>query len=95
MLVLNDPFIRQTMIAISQGKQYKFPEPYDLMKRDRTTPTYQVWGGVLKCSHRWGNIALSYRALPLDDEGYPMLPDHPAAIEACYWYIVMKFYYPK
>lgn len=93
-LVNSDPFIRDTLKALSSGKSPKMPNSYDL-GRHSSTPTYQVWGGVLKCSHRAGVVALAYRALPIDDEGYPLLMDHISAIEAVYWYITMKYYYQK
>ena len=37
---------------------------------------------------------LSYNAIPTDDDGYPLIPDNIGFIDAIYWYIVMKLYYP-
>jgi hypothetical protein len=42
-----------------------------------------------------GYVRLSYDAIPLDTDGYPMVPDMISYIEAIYWYIVMKLKYPE
>jgi hypothetical protein len=51
-LVNSDPFIRDTMAALAEAKDKSGGWTYDLNKRDQTTPVYQIWNGVLKCSHR-------------------------------------------
>ena len=37
---------------------------------------------------------LSYQAVPVDSDGYPMIPDNESFEEAIYWYINMKLTYP-
>jgi len=57
--------------------------------------TYVVAGGYLKTNVRDGYIMLSYTSIPLDEEGYPKVPDNMSFLDALYWYIVMKSLYPK
>ena len=56
--------------------------------------TYFLKPGYLVSSEKEGYIMLSYNAIPTDDDGYPLIPDNIGFIDAIYWYIVMKLYYP-
>jgi hypothetical protein len=52
--------------------------------------SYFVDGGTIKTSFISGKVCLSYKAFPLDDEGYPMLPDDISFKEALFWYVYKK-----
>jgi hypothetical protein len=56
--------------------------------------TYVVTPGYIKTALKTGYIMLSYQAVPVDNEGYPMIPDDESFEEAIYWYINMKLTYP-
>jgi hypothetical protein len=56
---------------------------------------YTTIPGYINTNMREGHIMLSYRTIPLDGDGYPMVPDDPGFIDALYWYITMKLLYPK
>lgn len=56
---------------------------------------YVAVPGYLKLNVEEGYIMLAYRAIPTDDEGFPTIPDNPGFIDAVYWYITMKYLYPK
>jgi hypothetical protein len=57
--------------------------------------TYVITPGYIKMNVESGYIMLAYQAIPTDTKGYPMIPDDVSFIEALYWYIVMKLYYPQ
>jgi hypothetical protein len=57
--------------------------------------TYVVTGNYIKTNIRTGYLMISYQAVPVDDEGYPMIPDDESFEEAIYWYINMKLTYPE
>lgn len=59
------------------------------------TDTYKIESGYIKTSFEEGSIWLSYQALPLDIEGYPLVPDDVSFREATYRYIVYKYLYPQ
>lgn len=40
-------------------------------------------------------LAISYIAIPLDEDGYPLIPDHIAYVEACFRYVIYKLMYKK
>ena len=66
---------------------------------DGTTFTHNVYytinGGWIKCNIRNGYLLLSYQAIPVDSDNYPLVPDDEAFLEALYWYINMKMTYPE
>ena len=57
--------------------------------------TYLVFPGYIKTAMKEGYLMLSYQAVPVDTEGYPMIPDDESFEEAIYWYINMKLTYPE
>nr|DAJ23350.1 MAG TPA: hypothetical protein [Caudoviricetes sp.] len=38
---------------------------------------------------------MSYKAIPTDERGYPLIPDLSSYQEAIYWYVVMKLNFSK
>ena len=48
---------------------------------------FKVQGMVLITSFKDGDVKLSYKAIPIDDEGFPQLIDNPVFIEALRAYI--------
>lgn len=57
--------------------------------------TYVVNSSYIKTNIKDGYIMLAYAAMETDDDGYPIIPDDPSFSEALYWYVVMKYMYPK
>lgn len=56
---------------------------------------YIVVPGYIKTSMRDGYLKIAYKAIPTDDNGWPMIPDDEGFKEAIYWYITMKMTYPE
>nr|DAY15095.1 MAG TPA: hypothetical protein [Caudoviricetes sp.] len=42
-----------------------------------------------------GYVKLAYKAMPVDERGYPLIPDLASYQEAIYWYVTMKLSFPK
>lgn len=57
--------------------------------------TYLIRPNYIKTNIETGFIMLSYQAVPVDIDGYPLIPDDQSFSEAIYWYITMKLLYPK
>lgn len=58
---------------------------------ERTTnETFLINGQYIQTSFESDYIAIFYKAFPLDDDGFPMVPDMYEFDQALYWYIVMK-----
>ena len=56
---------------------------------------YIIKPGYIVTNMQTGYIKLSYTALPLDEDGFPMIPDLPSYFEAIYWYVAQKLQYPE
>lgn len=59
-------------------------------KQDSYDFTYKVQGSVIFTSMKNGTIEIAYRALAVDSEGYPMVPDNSSYINALELYIKKK-----
>jgi hypothetical protein len=57
--------------------------------------TYVITPGYIKTALKTGYLMVSYQAVPVDNEGYPMIPDDESFEEAIYWYVNMKLTYPE
>lgn len=55
---------------------------------------YILKPGYINTKIEKGYLMISYQAIPKDEDGYPLIPNDPGYLEAVYWYIMMKLYYP-
>ena len=58
-------------------------------------PEYFIKPGWLVTNKSKGYIKLAYKAIAVDERGYPLIPDLTSYQEAIYWYVVMKLSFPK
>lgn len=56
-------------------------------KHEQPDLTYKIQGRVVYTSIKDGTIEIVYRAMPVDDEGYPLVPDKSPFIRALELYI--------
>lgn len=81
----------QHQLYLSDGSkcaQYSQTLQYD-------KPEYFIKPGWIVTNKNKGFIKLSYKAIAVDERGYPLIPDLPSFQEAVYWYVVMKLSFPK
>lgn len=52
--------------------------------------TYKIQGGIIYTSIEEGEIEISYQAILVDEEGYPLIPDNSSFIRALELYIKKK-----
>lgn len=55
---------------------------------------YSIKPGYIMTNVPCGYLKLSYTAVPVDEDNYPLVPDLASYSEAIYWYITMKLKYP-
>ena len=70
-----------------------FHKRYHVDGRDYTTQsrnTYTVEQGFIFPSFNKGMVAISYEAIPTDEDGYPTIPAEQQWVEAAAWYIAHK-----
>lgn len=51
---------------------------------------YTINSAFINTNFESGKITMSYLAIPVDSEGFPLIPDNVSYKEAIFWYIVMK-----
>lgn len=56
--------------------------------------TYTVQNGVIFTSVPDGTIQISYKALPIDDEGFPLVPNEQKTMLALEYYILHRYLEP-
>ena len=61
----------------------------------KNKPEYFIKPGWLVTNKNKGFIRLSYKAIAVDERGYPLIPDLTSYQEAIYWYVTMKLCFPK
>lgn len=64
----------------------------DERQDDRGEPTFKVQNRIIYTSYREVEIDISYKALPLDDEGFPLIPDNPIFLKALELYIKKEYF---
>ena len=62
---------------------------------NKSKPEYFIKPGWIVTNQRKGYIKLAYKAIAVDERGYPLIPDLTSYQEAIYWYVVMKMTFPK
>ena len=55
-------------------------------------PTFKIQGRIIYTSFKEGKIEVSYKSIPVDDEGYPLLPDEPTFLRALELYIKKQWF---
>lgn len=56
--------------------------------------TYTTQKGIFYSSIEEGNVQISYKALMVDEEGYPLVPDNQKVIMALHYYILHRYLEP-
>lgn len=56
-------------------------------EKDNGEPTFKTQGRCIYTSFKDGIVEVSYKAIPIDSEGYPLLPDEPTFLRALELYI--------
>lgn len=62
------------------------------LKKKPSDFTYKIQGSCIITSVRDCIIELAYKAIPVDDDGYPLLPDNDAFVRAVKLYIKMQWF---
>ena len=86
---------KETVDPITQEITYSTEDDKENFVSFTEDLTYVLVPGYIKANVREGYIMLAYTRIPVDEEGYPMVPDNISFLDALYWYITMKLLYPQ
>lgn len=91
-----NPYVHQTQDGIPSDEAPSASVPYfgqDITQEDstiRSTHYYKIVGNYIQTSFECGYIKLHYLTIPVDKEGYPLIPDNEAFKQALEWYIIRR-----
>lgn len=66
--------------------------PINNGRLSRGENTFKTQGRIIYTSFKDGDIQISYKAIPVDEEGLPMLPDNPIFLKALELYIKKEWF---
>lgn len=81
-------------VEVYQNKAFRYATD-TFHTSDIKTPTdltYKIQGGIIYTSIKEGQVELSYQAIVLDDEGYPVIPDNAKFLRALESYIKLQWF---
>lgn len=58
----------------------------------RQEGTFKTQGNIIYTSFKEGKIDIAYRAIPIDKEGYPLIPDNSTFLKALELYIKLEWF---
>ena len=61
-------------------------------QEDKGELSFKTQGSIIFTSFKTGDIELSYKAIPTDDDGLPLLPDNPIFLKALELYIKKEWF---
>jgi hypothetical protein len=88
----NDPY--DTIQITSTNNTFRYSTDSFHMSEDKCSIdlTYKIQGGIIYTSIKEGQIEISYQALVLDNEGYPVIPDNSKFLRALEAYIKKQWF---
>lgn len=91
-----NPYVHQTQDGIPSDEAPSASVPYfgEDIQREVTTPRtthyYKIVGNYIQTSFECGYVKLHYLTIPVDKEGYPLIPDNEAFKQALEWHIIRR-----
>lgn len=59
---------------------------------ERQEGTFKVQGNIIYTSFKEGHLVIAYRAIPVDDEGLPLIPDNSVFLKALELFIKKEWF---
>lgn len=93
-----DPYVHQTSDGLPTDDAGTVP-PYYISGSDinstvnhnqRTQHYYKLQGNRIQTSFESDYIKIHYYAIPVDEEGYPLIPDNQNFMQALEWHIIKR-----
>lgn len=78
-------------VVDSEGKEHEVVED-DYIRQTESDFTYKIQGNRIYTSFRDGEIEVAYMSIPIDEEGYPMIPDNSKFTRALEAYIKKQWF---
>lgn len=79
------------IIQVKKDNQYLTHMSSSKFDRNKDL-SYKTQGNIIYTSFKEGNIEIYYRAIPIDENGVPLIPDHPIFLKALELYIKKEWF---
>ena len=87
-----NPIYKITSVPSNQVLRYSTDSFHMSDIKDCDDYTYKLQGGYIYTSLKEGGVEISYQAIPIDDECYPMIPDNSKFLRALEAYIKKQWF---
>lgn len=91
----HEPMRRKAITSQSQFYTQNGSVNFTRAKDNPDRVEYFIKPGWLVTNRSKGFVKLAYKAIAVDERGYPLIPDLSSYQEAIYWYVVMKLSFSK
>ena len=68
-------------------KSYMYDNVYGSVE-----PTFKLQGNIIYTTFETGEIAISYKGIPVDEDGFPMIPDHNVFLKTLELYVKKEWF---
>ena len=88
------PYDLIQIIQVKDTKSNKYLRSMssNIYDKDKSNFTFKTQGNVIYTSFKEGNIELYYKAIPIDKNEVPLIPDHPIFLKALELYIKKEWF---
>lgn len=79
---------KKTVLETTNSGMTRYASP---LAKDSVRDDYFLFNpGYIQTSFATGTIRFAYNRKPVDDDGYPMIPDNVYCVQALWWYVVKQ-----
>lgn len=84
--------IQIEQIKCTKTNKYLRSMSKSVFDKDKVNLTYKTQGNIIYTSFKEGNIEIYYKAIPIDENGVPLIPDNPIFLKALELYIKKEWF---
>lgn len=90
--ILPEDLVQIIQVKDTKSNKYLRSMSSSIYDSNKDSNTYKVQGNILYTSFKKGNIEIYYKAVPIDENGSPLIPDHPIFLKALELYIKKEWF---
>lgn len=84
--------IQIIQIKDTKSNKYLRSMSSSVYDKDKNNSTYKTQGNIIYTSFKEGNIEIYYKAIPIDENGVPLIPDNSIFLKALELYIKKEWF---
>lgn len=84
--------IQILQVKDTKSERYLTSMSSSVYDKSKNNLTYKTQGNIIYTSFKEGNIEVYYKAIPIDENEVPLIPDHPIFLKALELYIKKEWF---